>query len=213
MSTSWQHNIECSPVWGSAAECQFQLLERHVCSVARLCPDQSFLSLCRQLCMAGASMLYKVKLNSNPCLFSELPSLLLECDIPELWQKLIHWCLKYQGLERPNLHGVSCWPRFECGMTFPTLCLAPERSMGSPLQSTVGCFSELCFLQFFVAQVLVGLRKQFIKKKKNQYGPVLLFLIITIIIKTSITTLEMLETRFAPPTQPLEVTPASVVRC
>ena len=28
----------CSPVWGSAAECQ--LLERQVYSVARLCPDQ-----------------------------------------------------------------------------------------------------------------------------------------------------------------------------
>ena len=36
----------CSPVWGSAAECHLQLLERQVYSVARLCPDQSFLSLC-----------------------------------------------------------------------------------------------------------------------------------------------------------------------
>ena len=34
--------------------------------------------------------------------------------------------------------------------------------MGSRVQSTVGCFSELCFLQFSVAQVLVGLRKQYI---------------------------------------------------
>ena len=35
--------------------------------------------------------------------------------------------------------------------------------MGSRVQSTVGCFlPELCFLQFSVAQVLVGLRKQFI---------------------------------------------------
>ena len=34
--------------------------------------------------------------------------------------------------------------------------------MGSRVQSTVGCFIELCFLQFSVAQVLVGLRKQFI---------------------------------------------------
>ena len=30
----------CSPVWGSAAECYLQLLQRHVYSVAcRLCPD------------------------------------------------------------------------------------------------------------------------------------------------------------------------------
>ena len=32
-----------SPVWGSAAECHLQLLERQVYSVSRLCPDQSFL--------------------------------------------------------------------------------------------------------------------------------------------------------------------------
>ena len=34
----------CSLVWGSAAECH-QLLEHQVYSVARLCPDQPFLSL------------------------------------------------------------------------------------------------------------------------------------------------------------------------
>ena len=34
--------------------------------------------------------------------------------------------------------------------------------MGSRVQSTVGCFPELYFLQFVVAQVLVGFRKQFI---------------------------------------------------
>ena len=33
---------------------------------------------------------------------------------------------------------------------------------GSRVQSTVGCFPELCLLQFSVAQVLVGLRKQYI---------------------------------------------------
>ena len=36
----------CSPVWGSSAKCHLQLLERQVQSVPRLCPDQSFLSLC-----------------------------------------------------------------------------------------------------------------------------------------------------------------------
>ena len=30
------------------------------------------------------------------------------------------------------------------------------------LESTVGCFPELCFLQFSVAQVFVGLRKKII---------------------------------------------------
>ena len=45
----------CSPVWGSAAECHLQLLEHQVYSVARLCPDQSFLSMCQRRRLAGSS--------------------------------------------------------------------------------------------------------------------------------------------------------------
>ena len=44
-------------------------------------------------------------------------------------------------------------------MTFPTLCLTPEHWIGSWVQSTVGC---LVVFSFSVAQVLEGLRKQFI---------------------------------------------------
>ena len=58
----------------SAAECHLQLRERQVYPVARLCPDQSFLSLSHRRRVTGLSMLYKVNLNSNHCLFSELPS-------------------------------------------------------------------------------------------------------------------------------------------
>ena len=93
--------------------------------------------------------------------------LLLEFDIPAVRPQLIHWSLTYQGLERPNLLDLSYRLRFECGMTFPTLCndlLTPESWISSRVQSTVGCFPELCFLQFSVAQVLVGQRKQFIGK-------------------------------------------------
>ena len=57
--------------------------------------------------------------------------LLLEFDVPELRPQLTLWRLKYQGVERPNLLGLSCRLRFECGMTFPTLCSTPERWMGS----------------------------------------------------------------------------------
>ena len=67
---------------------------------------------------------------------------------------LIRWSLKYQGVEGPNLQGVSCRPRFDCRMTFPILCLTPERWMGLRVLSPVGYFPHLCFL--------VGLRKQFI---------------------------------------------------
>ena len=64
----------CSPVYGSAAECHLQLLKRQVYSVARFCPDQSFLSLCHRRRVAGLSILYKAISNSNHRLFSELPS-------------------------------------------------------------------------------------------------------------------------------------------
>ena len=87
---------------------------------------------------------------------------LLEFDIPELRPQLIHWSLKYQGVERPNLLGLPCRPKFDRGVTFHALCLIPECWMGSRVQSTVGYFPELCFLQFSVAQELVGLRKQFV---------------------------------------------------
>ena len=50
----------CSPVRGSAAECHLQLHERQVYSVAKLCPDKSFLSFCYRRLVAGLSMLYKV---------------------------------------------------------------------------------------------------------------------------------------------------------
>ena len=43
----------CSAVWGSAAECHLQLLERQVYSVARLCPDQTSLSLCHRCRVAA----------------------------------------------------------------------------------------------------------------------------------------------------------------
>ena len=147
---------------GSAAECHLQLLERQVYSVARLCPDHSFLSLCHWRRVAGLSMLYKVNSNSNHCLFSELPSASTRVRHPELRPQLIYWSLKYQGVERLNLLGLSCQLRFDCGMTFPTLCLTLERWIGSRVQSTIGYFPELCFLRFSVAQMLVWLRKQFI---------------------------------------------------
>ena len=64
----------CSPVRGSAAECHLQLLERQVYSVARLCPDLTFFSLCHRRYVYALFMLYKVNSHLNHCLFSELPS-------------------------------------------------------------------------------------------------------------------------------------------
>ena len=64
----------CSQVRGSAAECHLQLLESQAYSVAGVCLDQTFLSLCHRRHVAALCMLYKVNSNSNHCLFSELPS-------------------------------------------------------------------------------------------------------------------------------------------
>ena len=56
------------------SEFPLQLLERQVYSVARLCPDQSFLSLCHLRRVVGLIILDKVNSDSNHCLFSDLPS-------------------------------------------------------------------------------------------------------------------------------------------
>ena len=97
-------------------------------------------------------MLYKVNSNSNYCLFSKLPSALY---------RVRHTQARQQRVECPNLQGISSRPRFVCGMTIPTLCLTPKRRMVLRVQSTVCCFHMLCFYQFSVALVLVGLRKIF----------------------------------------------------
>ena len=61
-----------SPVWGSAAEYHLQLLNHQEYSVARLCLDQTFLLFSHWRHVAAMCMLYKVNLNSNHRLFSEL---------------------------------------------------------------------------------------------------------------------------------------------
>ena len=114
-------------------------------------------------------MLWKVISNSNHCLFSGLHRLLLEFWLTRA-AAAAHRSIGVRSIKVQNvptcynmsLHREEWGMWFECGMIFRTLCLTPARWMGSRMQSTVGCFSELCFLQFSVAQVLVGLRKQFI---------------------------------------------------
>ena len=116
----------CFPVWGSAAECHLQLLERQVYSVARICPDQTSLSLCHQRHVAALCMLYKVNSNSNDCLFSKPPSASVRVRHCRAVASPHPLDLKYHGVEHPNLQGVSWRPRLVCGMTY-TLWLTPER--------------------------------------------------------------------------------------
>ena len=116
------------------------------CLMARLCPDQSFMSSCHRHHIAVLYMLYNLNSNSNDYFFSELPSASTRVRHVRAARQLIHCGSKYQGVERPNLQGLSCRPRFVSGMTFPSLSLVPERRMGLIReQSTVGCFPELWF--------------------------------------------------------------------
>ena len=50
------------------------LHERQLYSVAKVCLDQSFLSLCVRCHVTALCMLYKVNSTSNQCLFSKLPT-------------------------------------------------------------------------------------------------------------------------------------------
>ena len=50
----------CSPVWWSAVEGHLQLLERQVYSVAKLCPDQTLLSLRHRRHDVALCVVYKV---------------------------------------------------------------------------------------------------------------------------------------------------------
>ena len=110
-------------------------------------------------------------------------SLLLEFDIPELRPQLFHWSLKYQGVEHPNLEGASCRHEFECGMTFPTLCLPPELWMGSRVQSTVAwLLSWVIFSSLYHCTGACGVVKAIFKHLCFSIGPLLLVLMIIIII-------------------------------
>ena len=112
----------CSPLWGSAAECHLRLLEHQLPGdlVARLCPDQSCLWCYDIVWLWLACCTRLIQTLITVCSVS-FHMLLLEFDILMLQLQLIHWSLKYQGVECPNLLDLWCQLRFECGMTFSTL--------------------------------------------------------------------------------------------
>ena len=93
-------------------------------------------------------VLYRVNSKSNHCLFSEHPSTSVIVRHTRAAAAAHTLEFEVSRCRRLNLQGVSCRPRLVCGMTFPTLCLIPERYMGLREQSIVGCFPEIVF-QFF----------------------------------------------------------------
>ena len=147
----------CSPVWGSAAKCHLQLLERHVYSVVRL--------YCRSvidfMLLHCVHILYTVNLNSNHCLFSELPSASVRVRQT-----------RAAAAAHPLEFEVS-----RCRTSQFARCFLPAQTrVWNDLPYTVFDTRTLdefkwevdrwllswFFFLFSVAQVLVGLRKKFI---------------------------------------------------
>ena len=115
----------CSPVRGSAAECHLQLLEHLVCSVARLSPDQRFLSLCNRRHVAALCMLYTLNSNSNHCVFSERQSTYVR--VRHIRAVAAAHPLEVEvSMCRMSQFANSFMPAQTRGI-FPTLCLTPER--------------------------------------------------------------------------------------
>ena len=143
-----------------------------VYSVAKLCSDQN-LFLCHRRHVAWLFMLYKInQTRITVCAVSFL-LLLPESNIPELWPGMSNSILQLQTQSEFVVSGcrtslftrcflpalVRMWNDLPC-----TAHVFDTRTLDGLLrvQSIVSCFPELCFLQLSVAQVVVGLRKQFI---------------------------------------------------
>ena len=86
--------------------------------------------------------------------------LLIEFDIPELRQQLIHL---FEVSRRTTLHFARSFlpPQLRMWNDLPYSVFDTETRDGFKGAVNVGCFPELCFLQFSVAHVLVELRKKF----------------------------------------------------
>ena len=153
----------CSPVWGSAAECHLQLLERQVYSVARLCPDQNFLSLSHRCRVAGLSMLYMVNSNSNHSLFSELPS--ASTRVRHTQAAAAAHPLEFEVSSCRTSQFARSYLPAQVGLwnDLPYTVFDTGTLYGFKGAVNRWLFPELFFLHFSVAQMLVALRKQFIK--------------------------------------------------
>ena len=116
----------CSPVSGSAAE--ISSLSARCIRWPGLIPNRVS---CRAIDVMFLGWAFSIRLiRTLITLCSAGFHLLLpEFDNSELRSQLIHWSLKYQGVERPNLLGLSCRLRFECGMTFPAHTVFDTRTM------------------------------------------------------------------------------------
>ena len=84
--------------------------ERQGYSVTRICPDQTFVSLCHRRHVAVLCMLYKVNSNSNHCLFSELPYAFVNAGHTQAAAAAHPLEFEVSRCKLPNFQGVSCRP-------------------------------------------------------------------------------------------------------
>ena len=108
-------------------------------------------------------MLYKVNSNSNHCLFSELSSASTRVRHTRAAPAALPLEFEVSRCRTSQFAGSFLSAQDRMWNNLPYTVFDTGMLDGfKGAQSTVGCFSELCFLQFSVAQVLVGLRKLFI---------------------------------------------------
>ena len=100
----------CSSVLGSTAGCHPQFLEPQIYSVTRQSLHRSeilVVVLSVLCCWTRHVCCTRLIIRTRIIVYSASFHLFLtEIDIP----KLVHWSLKYQGVERPNLQCVSACP-------------------------------------------------------------------------------------------------------
>ena len=145
----------CSPVWGSAAECHLQLLERQVYLVAILRPNQSLLSLGHQRRVDGLWMLFKVNSNSNHWLFSDLPS--ASTRVRHTQSAATAHPFEFEVSMCRTSQFARCFqPGPGSRNDLPYTVFDTGTLMGSREQSTVGCFPECFFFSFPLSRCYRG---------------------------------------------------------
>ena len=111
--------------------------------------DTNLRSLYHRRHAAGLCMLtIKVNSHSNHCLLCELLSTSYRFWHTRAASAANPMEFEVSRCRTSQFASVSCRPRLVHGMTFPTLCTAPERWMGLREQSTVQLLSCFVFFSF-----------------------------------------------------------------